>query len=296
MTIHPLLVAAALAMASVGGASIPASADGHSDLPTRTLDGLEGPRAGRGIANVPIANEPLVDEGILSLPGYNLRTRSWTISGEGGVVPIHSHADRPAIVYTLAGEIYEYRSDADDRILHGAGGLSLEEGAITHWWLNEGPEEVRLIAFDVFNAGGDDMTMRATPVSQPLDLPEASGADLELLGFVDIGAHYDGAQGAGLVLSTYRATLAPGGVLPSFVDAGEPLQVWVWRGAVTEYRSDTEGPTTLAAEEGAHVGGGARAYWQNDGETEAELFFGVVEPFEEVEGVPVVGIMAHHGE
>ncbi|MEM7037955.1 MAG: DUF6157 family protein, partial [Bacteroidota bacterium] len=57
-------------------------------------------------------------------------------------------------------------SDAEGRIAHGAGSLSLEEGAITHWWLNEGTEDVRLIAFDVFNAGADDMLMRAAPEAQ----------------------------------------------------------------------------------------------------------------------------------
>ena len=266
-----------------------------ADVKTRVLNGLEGPAGARNIKNVPIANEPLVDEGLSQIAGYNLRTRSWNISGDTGIVPIHSHADRPAIVFTLSGEIYEYRSDVAERLLHSAGGLSLEEGDVTHWWLNEGPEDVRLIAFDVFNAGSEAMEMAETPEQQDFDLPEQSGAVLELLGVVDIEAHYEGAQGDGLALSAYRAVIETGGVLPSFTAAGEPLQVWVWQGAVSEHRSDADAPETLAAEEGAHLGGGAQAYWENTGDVPAELFFGVVEPLSETEGVPQVGVQAHHG-
>ncbi|MEL6463884.1 MAG: hypothetical protein AAFQ58_02855 [Pseudomonadota bacterium] len=261
---------------------------------TRVLNGLEGPSGPNNISNVPIANASLAEEGLGQIAGYNLRTRSWNISADTGIVPIHSHADRPAIVFTLSGEIFEYRSDAKDRILHSAGGLSLEEGDVTHWWLNEGPADVRLIAFDVFNAKGGE-SAAATPPQQDFALPAQSGAVLELLGLVDIEGHYNGEKGDGLALSAYRAVIEPGGVLPSFVAAGEPLQVWVWQGAVTEHRSDTDVPVTLAAEEGAHLGGGAQAYWENTGDVPAELFFGVVEPLSETAGVPQVGIQAHHG-
>lgn len=279
-----------LAIAALGTSSF---AFDLSTVKTREMNGLVGPSGANNISNVPIANAPLADEGLGQIVGYNLRTRSWTISGDSGIVPIHSHADRPAIVYTLTGDIYEYRSDAEGRIKHSAGGLSLEEGNVTHWWLNEGPEDVRLIAFDVVKARGTP-EVADTPAQQGFDLPEQKDAKLELLGLVDIEQHYGGEKGNGLALSTYRAVIEPGGVLPSFVAAGEPLQVWVWQGAVTEHRSDAEAPVVLAAEEGAHLGGGAQAYWKNTGDVAAELFFGVVEPLSETDGVVQVGIQAHH--
>jgi len=281
-----------LAFAALAGAAM---AFDLGEVKTRVLNGLEGPSGGNNISNVPIANAPLADEGLGQINGYNLRTRSWNISGDTGIVPIHSHADRPAIVFTLTGEIYEYRSDAPERILHSAGGLSLEEGNVTHWWLNEGPEDVRLIAFDAFKARGTP-EVSPTPAQQPFDLPAQSGAVLDLLGLVDIEAHYSGEKGDGLALAAYRAVIEPGGVLPSFTAAGEPLQVWVWQGAVVEHRSDAAAPVTLAAEEGAHLGGGAQAYWENTGDVPATLFFGVVEPLSETEGVPQVGVQAHHGD
>ena len=281
-----------LALAALGTSAFAFDLD---SVKTRVLNGLEGPSGPNNISNVPIANAPLADEGLGQIAGYNLRTRSWNISADTGIVPIHSHADRPAIVFTLTGEIFEYRSDAPERIKHSAGGLSLEEGDVTHWWLNEGPEDVRLIAFDVFNAPGE-VEVAATPAQHDFDLPAPSGAVLELLGLVDIEGHYGGEKGDGLALSAYRAVIEPGGVLPSFVAAGEPLQVWVWDGAVNEYRSDAEAPVVLAAEEGAHLGGGAQAYWENTGDAPAVLFFGVVEPITETEGVPQVGVQAHHAD
>lgn len=292
MTSTLRLGAATLTMLTLGATAL--AANPLEGVNMRVLNGLEGPAGGSNISNVPIANEPLAQEGLSQIAGYNLRTRSWNISGDNGIVPIHSHADRPAIVFTLTGEIYEYRSDEDERLMHSAGGLSLEEGSVTHWWLNEGPEDVRLIAFDVFNTNSDAMVMGETPAQQDFDLPDQSGAELELLGFVDIEAHYDGAQGNGLALSAYRAVIEPGGVLPSFVAAGEPLQVWVWQGSVAEHRSDTGVGTLLLAEEGSHLGGGAQAYWENLGNTPAEIFFGVVEPLSETDGVPTTGVQAHN--
>ncbi|MEL6450660.1 MAG: hypothetical protein AAFQ19_05325 [Pseudomonadota bacterium] len=274
----------------------PALAFDLDGVKTRVLNGLEGPLGPHNISNVPIANAPLAAEGLDQIAGYTLRTRSWTISGDTGTVPLHSHADRPAIVFTLNGEIFEIRSDTKGRILHRAGGLSLEHGDVTHLWRNEGPQHVRLIAFDVFKA------RRAAPVAdrplaQGFDLPAQSGARLDLLGVVDIEGHYDGAKGAGLALSAYRAVIEPGGVLPSFVGPGAPLQIWVWQGAVTQHRSDAGAgaPVTLATEAGAHLGGGAQAYWENTGAVPAEVFFGVVEPLSETVGVPQVGVQAHHG-
>lgn len=284
------------AVVALAGATGAAFAVDVQDLPMRTLNGLEGPSKGQNISNTPIANASLGDEGLSQLVGYNLRTRSWLIGADAGVVPIHSHRDRPAIVYTLTGEIYEYRSDADARILHSAGGLSLEEGSVTHWWLNEGPAEVRLIAFDVFKAGSEDADSGGVVTPVAFDLPEQTNAELQLLGFVDIEAHYDGAKGAGLALSAYRARIAPGGTLPSFVDAGEPLQVWVHTGEVLEYRSDADTAVVRTANEGAYLRGGVQAYWQNRGDTVAEVFFGVVEPLTEVAGVQTHGIMAHSAQ
>lgn len=271
-------------------------ADLLADLGAREIYGLEGPARGRAIGNEVLADLPLAEEGIESLKGRNLRTRYWVIEGNGGVVPNHDHANRPAAFIVLTGEILEFRNDTDGSIFHELGGLALEEGRIAHWWLNEGDEDVRLIAFDVHQAAPDIDGVAVAPPPRPgraLPMPTIASGDLFLEGAVDLGAHFDGAFGAGLVLSVYRANIPAGLILPGFTRPGEPLQAFVWQGEVTEHRSDLAQPRVLAAESGSTIAGGATAYWLNTGDTEAVMFFGVVEAADEVDGVPRVGRVGH---
>lgn len=263
-------------------------------LPTRTLYGLEGPSQARGISNEVTGDVALAPEGIAQLAGRNLRTRFWTIP-QDGVVPIHDHADRPAVFTVASGEIFEYSSAAEDRILHKTGGLALEEGVLAHWWENEGAETVHLIAFDVHAADGSPTEVGPQPDAENLTMPGMANAELELLGVVDIGGHFGDGTGEGWVLSTYRATLAPGGVVPDFTAAGEPLQAFVWDGSIIEHRADRT--DQLVTHTGSTLAGGARAWWQNTGDAPAVLYFGVVEPAVEVEGVPRTAPLAHgsHG-
>ncbi len=292
-----LSTVATLGLAAMAGGALlagPAPALDLDTLETRTILGLRGPSGAKDISNTVTATTPLAEEGIASLAGRSLRTRFWTINGNGGIVPIHNHANRPAVFTILTGEIYEYVNTANERILHKAGGLALEEGEISHWWLNEGDETVHLIAFDVFQSEDPATAETADrPAMQDFDLPDAMNVQHDLLGVVDIGAHFDGAFGDGMTLTTYRTTLAPGGVFPSFTAAGEPAQIFVWQGTVTEHRSDNDSPTVLAAETGSSLSGGAQAFWENTGDEPAILYFGVVEPASETDGIPRVGPLAH---
>ena len=52
-----------------------------------------------------------------------LRLRKLTIE-PGGIVPWHSHDDRPAIIYIAEGEIVEYASNCAVPIVHKAGDIS----------------------------------------------------------------------------------------------------------------------------------------------------------------------------
>lgn len=259
-------------------------------LKTRVLYGLEGPSEARNISNTVPAQAALADEGIESLAGRVLRTRFWTINDQG-IVPIHDHANRPAVFTILTGEIYEYSSTAQERILHEAGGLALEEGELAHWWLNEATEPVHLIAFDVYAPNDAPSDAADVPTADGFETPENKGADAVLLGAVNIGRHFGDGTGAGWVLSTYRVTIAPGGRFASFVDPGEPLQGFVWEGRVTEHRA--EGATLLDTHAGSNVAQGASAWWENTADTPAVLYFGAVEPTAAVAGVERVGPLAH---
>ena len=56
-----------------------------------------------------------------------LRFRKLTIE-PGGIVPWHSHDDRPALIYVAEGEIIEYASNCGAPIFHKAGEIAKEAG------------------------------------------------------------------------------------------------------------------------------------------------------------------------
>ena len=66
----------------------------------------------------------------------------------GGVVPWHSHGDRPAIIYIVQGEILEYASTCAVPILHKAGEVARETHATAHWWQNKSCSTVVLLSAD----------------------------------------------------------------------------------------------------------------------------------------------------
>jgi quercetin dioxygenase-like cupin family protein len=79
-----------------------------------------------------------------------LRFRKLTIE-PGGVVPWHSHADRPALIYVAEGEVMEYASNCAAPIAHKAGDLRRETNEVSHWWKNLGDTTVVLFVADVLH-------------------------------------------------------------------------------------------------------------------------------------------------
>ncbi len=67
----------------------------------------------------------------------------------GGVVPWHSHGERPAIIYIVSGAITEYRSTCAVPIEHKAGEVTAETKAVSHWWKNNGNETAVLLSSDL---------------------------------------------------------------------------------------------------------------------------------------------------
>jgi quercetin dioxygenase-like cupin family protein len=82
------------------------------------------------------------------IEGRELRFRKLTIE-PGGIVPWHSHDDRPALIFVQQGEIVEYASNCVDPIVHKAGDLRSEVYGTSHWWKNLGKETVILYVGDV---------------------------------------------------------------------------------------------------------------------------------------------------
>jgi quercetin dioxygenase-like cupin family protein len=83
-----------------------------------------------------------------NIPGRNLRMRRLVVQ-PGGVVPLHSHAERPANIYVVQGEITEYASTCQVGITHRAGEVVAEQGNVSHWWRNNSRRRAVLISADI---------------------------------------------------------------------------------------------------------------------------------------------------
>ena len=88
------------------------------------------------------------------LKDHELRFRKLTIA-PGGVVPWHSHADRPAIIYIIGGEIDEYASNCAVPIVHKSGDVVAETPEVSHWWKNLGNKTVVLLSADLLRDKND---------------------------------------------------------------------------------------------------------------------------------------------
>ena len=84
---------------------------------------------------------------------HQFRMRQLVIQ-PGGIVPWHSHADRPALIYVVSGEITEYASTCAIPLLHKAGEVSVDAGR-SHWWQNSGKKPVVLISADILHDSKD---------------------------------------------------------------------------------------------------------------------------------------------
>lgn len=122
----------------------PAGADS-----TKEISGLTGPKAPVGMAIKELGAIKLGPEfpQIPEAADYLMRGRYVTVQA-GGIVPIHSHKDRPAITYVIEGEIVEHRSDQEGPILRKAGEVTIDDDAIAQWWENKTDQPVTMFVVD----------------------------------------------------------------------------------------------------------------------------------------------------
>jgi quercetin dioxygenase-like cupin family protein len=108
---------------------------------------------GKDVTDTVLASIVLADEPIKA-KGRQMRVRKLVIQ-PGGVVPWHSHNDRPALIYILEGEIIEYASNCAGPIVHKAGEVARETFGTSHWWKNLGEKTVTLLSFDILHDKND---------------------------------------------------------------------------------------------------------------------------------------------
>lgn len=87
---------------------------------------------------------------MVGLKDHKFRIRQLEVQ-PGGVVPWHSHGDRPALIYIVSGEITEYASDCKVPILHKAGDVAPETHVTAHWWKNTGTQKAVLLSADILH-------------------------------------------------------------------------------------------------------------------------------------------------
>jgi quercetin dioxygenase-like cupin family protein len=84
-----------------------------------------------------------------AIKGRQFRLRQLDIKA-GGIVPWHSHNERPAMIYIVSGEVVEYASNCAVPIVHKAGDVAAERNGTSHWWQNTGNATAVLISVDLF--------------------------------------------------------------------------------------------------------------------------------------------------
>lgn len=104
------------------------------------------------LTTIDVAAEPA------AIAGRSFRLRRLTVA-PGGVVPWHSHADRPAIIHVVSGTVTEYASTCSVPIVHKAGESTPELNATSHWWKNTGRTPAVLLSSDLLKVGDDDKMM-----------------------------------------------------------------------------------------------------------------------------------------
>lgn len=134
--VRRLAISAVLAISVISGAQIANSED-------------TAPTGNKGFT---ASKTTVVDLGpeIEGMAGRQLRMRVLTIE-PGGYIGLHSHEDRPAVVYFMQGTDEVGLADGSKRIMH-SGDTSTATKDTTHYHRNIGNDDVVLIAVDVFHS------------------------------------------------------------------------------------------------------------------------------------------------
>jgi quercetin dioxygenase-like cupin family protein len=139
---------ATAAIAVVVATSFASPAIASQCLAAGTSDLANAPTMPVGVTDTVISSVNLGPE--IGVDGRQLRTRRLVVQ-PGGVVPLHSHKDRPALIYTLSGSITEYSTACAKPIEHQAGDISREADGLSHYWINHGKVPAVLLSSDVFH-------------------------------------------------------------------------------------------------------------------------------------------------
>jgi quercetin dioxygenase-like cupin family protein len=105
------------------------------------------PTENKGVSVAPISGFDLSKQGLKDYEQRQMRIRQITLE-PGGVVAMHSHAQRPALTYVLKGTLLEHRDGGERQ--YKPGEVITEPTDVNHWAENKGSEPVVLVSVDLF--------------------------------------------------------------------------------------------------------------------------------------------------
>src|SRR5262249_12101614 len=111
---------------------------------------LDAPRDNKGYTTTKTTFVDLGPE-IEGMAGRQLRLRALKIE-PGRPTGLHSHKDRPSVVYFLQGTDTVIRDDGSSQTFH-AGDVTAEPSSTVHWHRNDGQDAVVLVTADIFKTG-----------------------------------------------------------------------------------------------------------------------------------------------
>ncbi len=124
---------------------------GECPADKRVADGqgqAMGPSMPQGVTDVVRASTDIT-KAPYNIKGRQFRLRELVMQ-PGGIVPWHSHNERPAMIYIVSGEVVEYASSCAVPIVHRTGDVAPEKFGTSHWWKNTGSTPATLISVDLF--------------------------------------------------------------------------------------------------------------------------------------------------
>jgi len=151
--IHGLLLAGCaagalmLAASAASAGECPAGKAGHNDLADAAM-------APAGVTDNVLSSID-VSQAPVNASERMFRLRRLEVQ-PGGVVPLHDHADRPALIYVVSGSITEFNTGCTVGIVHKAGEAAQESIGLMHWWKNTGKEVAVLLSADLLHTTADD--------------------------------------------------------------------------------------------------------------------------------------------
>jgi quercetin dioxygenase-like cupin family protein len=143
-----IAVAALAVLAAVSIAANAGECPADKVVPDGKGQPMSAAEPAKGVTDKVASSTDLAKEPV-AISGRALRARRLDVV-PGGVVPWHSHGDRPAQILIASGEITEYASTCAVPIQHKAGDITPEKSPTSHWWKNHGTQPVVIYSFDLF--------------------------------------------------------------------------------------------------------------------------------------------------